>query len=71
MSSFQIEKYDALVDAHTLKLLENLTLKIGDEETALHVTILSFEKLWNHMVTHGEPKNTFEWLQLEAEKIII
>ncbi|BBM66924.1 hypothetical protein ACP3VU_14335 [Vibrio sp. PNB23_22_6] len=70
MKSVQVKKYDALVDAHTLTLLDNLTLKVGDEDTALHVTILSFEKLWHYMEAHGEPQNTLEWLQMEAEKIM-
>lgn len=70
MSSHEIKRYDALVDDHTIKLLENLTMKIGDEEVALQVTILSFEKLWHQMEMHGEPENTFEWLQIEAKKLI-
>ncbi|MDF4657588.1 hypothetical protein P3523_23330, partial [Vibrio parahaemolyticus] len=71
MALCKIKKYDTLVDAHTIKLLENLTMEIGNEEVALQVTILSFEKLWHQMEMHGEPKNTFEWLQIEAKKLII
>ncbi|WP_159738264.1 hypothetical protein [Vibrio atypicus] len=71
MRSIQIERYDALVNAHTLKLLESLTLKTGDEDIALHATVLSFEKLWHHMEKYGEPQNTFEWLQIEAERTML
>lgn len=70
MKFTSVKKYDALVDAHTLTLMENLTLKFEDENTALRLTVLSFEKLWYYMETYGEPQNTLEWLEMEAEKLM-
>ncbi|ELB2132371.1 hypothetical protein QNZ93_004154 [Vibrio parahaemolyticus] len=63
-----LNQYDFLVNTHTEHLLNQITHDIGDEEVAIHVTILAFEKLWYHLEEHDYPMDVEQWLVLEAKR---
>lgn len=46
MVNTNLKEYDDLVDKYSGVLLSELTEELGDEQTALYVTVLTFETLW-------------------------
>ncbi len=66
-----LSQYDFLVNAHTEHLLHQITCDVGDEEVAVHVTILAFEKLWYHLEKNDCPTNVEEWLTHEARRFYV
>ena len=63
-----LSQYDFLVNTHTEYLLNQITHDIGDEEVAVHVTILAFERLWYFLEEHDCPVDVEQWLALEAKR---
>ncbi len=63
--------YDSFVNAYTLNILETLSKRLGNEEVALHVTILAFEKLWYHIENNNPIPDDIEyWLLVESDKLM-
>lgn len=63
-----LSQYDFLGNTHTEHLLNHITHDTGDEEVAVHVTILAFEKLWYHLEKYDCPIDVEKWLTLEAKR---
>ncbi|PNH86962.1 hypothetical protein C1M56_15870 [Vibrio diazotrophicus] len=64
-----LKEYDDLVDKYSGVLLSELTEEFGDEQTALYVTVLTFETLWLFLKSNAPPHNILRWLHIRAKYI--
>lgn len=63
--------YDELVDTHNDAILNySLTQVQQDEEAAIWLTILAFEKLWLQMEANNLPADISTWLQHRVDELL-
>ncbi len=66
-----LSQYDFLVDTYAEHLISQITHDTGDEEVAIHVTILAFERLWYYLEKHDCPMDVEGWLIREAKRFYL
>lgn len=66
-----LSQYDFLVNTYAEHLLNQITRDTGDEEVAMHATILVFEQLWYHLEIHDCPMDAEGWLIHEAKRFYL
>ncbi|MEF1300470.1 hypothetical protein QTO17_00880, partial [Vibrio owensii] len=63
--------YDELIDTHNDAILNySLTQVQQDEEAAIWLTILAFEKLWLQMEANNLPADIPTWLRHEVDDLL-
>ncbi|HGF5073702.1 hypothetical protein AABD46_24085 (plasmid) [Vibrio parahaemolyticus] len=63
--------YDELIDTHNDAILNySLTQIQQDEEAAIWLTILAFEKLWLQMEANNLPADIPTWLRHEVDDLL-
>ncbi|HBC3902229.1 hypothetical protein [Vibrio harveyi] len=63
--------YDELIDTHNDAILNySLTQVQQDEEAAIWLTILAFEKLWLQMEANNLPADIPSWLRHEVDDLL-
>ncbi|KIF51525.1 hypothetical protein [Vibrio owensii] len=63
--------YDELIDTHNDAILNySLTQVQQDEEAAIWLTILAFEKLWLQMEANDLPADISTWLRHKVDDLL-